>query len=215
MKGSRAVGVVLDPVRESLISSSGGLLLREVIRVADVERALSDALVSWRADRARHDPGRVLIDPATAVALRGDCAADLALVRAQPGLFGPVASDAMVSRLIAALAADIEVSLPAIRSARARARARVWGRRRPLAGRAGRRAGGKVIVDMDSTLVTAHSDRNGPGRRLRKRSGSRRCSHSSTTVNRAPANRRRWICGRAPRHRATAPITSERVKLAV
>jgi len=152
-------GLVLDTRGESLVSSSGGLLLREAARVAGLDRALSVALGPWRARRAVHDPGKVLLDLATAVALGGDCAADLALVRAQPALFGPVASDPTVSRLVNALAEDVEAVVPAIRAARARARAAVWARRRPLAGRAGDRDGGQVIVDLDSTLVAAHSDK--------------------------------------------------------
>ena len=61
-------------------------------------------------------------------------------------MFGPVASDPTVSRLIAALAAVIDVSLPAIRAAHAQARAAVWG---------------QVIVDIDATSVAAHSDKQG------------------------------------------------------
>lgn len=161
MKRSRVRSLVLDPVRESLISSSGALLLQEVIRVAGLGHDLSRALGPWRSGRAVHDPGKVLLDVATAVALGGDCLADVAAVRSQPGLFGPVASDPTVSRLFAALAADADAAVTAIREVRARARAAVWARRRPLAGTPGRRAGGQVIVDIDSTLVTAHSDKQG------------------------------------------------------
>jgi hypothetical protein len=153
--------VVLDPVRESLISSSGALLLRESIRVAGLDRGLCDALAPWRSGRARHDPGKVLLDLATAVALGGDCLADIAAVRAQPTIFGSVASDPTVSRLFAALADDVDAAVAAIRAARARARTRVWARRRPLAGTPGSRAGGQVIIDIDATLVTAHSDKEG------------------------------------------------------
>jgi hypothetical protein len=39
----------------------------------------------------------------------------------------------------------------------------VWARRRPLAGTAGSREGGQVIVDLDSTLVTAHSEKEHAG----------------------------------------------------
>ncbi|WP_301033761.1 IS1380 family transposase [Nocardioides sp.] len=159
MKRSRVSSVVLDPVRESLISSSGALLLGEAARVAGLGRLLSSALAPWRPARAVHDPGKVLLDLASAVALGGDCAADLAVVRAQPDLFGPVASDPTVSRLVATLAADIEAALPAIRAARAQARAGVWSRRRPLSGQAGTREGGQVIVDLDATLVGAHSEK--------------------------------------------------------
>ena len=159
MKRSPVPNVVLDPVRESLISSSGALLVREVIRVSGVGRGLSAALTPWRPDRAQHDPGKVLVDVATAVALGGDCLADLAAVRAQPAVFGSVASDPTVSRLFTALAADVDAAVAAIRQARADARAAVWDRRRPLAGTPGARTGGQVIVDIDATSVGAHSDK--------------------------------------------------------
>ena len=159
MKRNPVPSLVLDPVRESLISSSGALLIRESIRIAGLSRGLSSALAPWRPARAVHDPGKVLVDLATAVALGGDCASDLAVVRAQPDLFGHVASDPTVSRVVAALAADIDASLPAIRAAHASARAAVWAHRRPLAGRPGSREGGQVVVDLDATLVTAHSEK--------------------------------------------------------
>lgn len=161
MKANRVPSVVLDPVRESLISSSGALLIKEAVRVAGLDRGLSNALAEWRPGRAQHDPGKVVLDLATAVALGGDCLADIAAVRAQPALFGPVASDPTISRLFTTLAADVEAAVAAIRDARAAARAQVWARRRPLAGTPGQRDGGQVIVDLDATLVTAHSDKEG------------------------------------------------------
>ncbi len=153
--------LVLDGVGESLVSSAGGVLLRETVRVSGLARLMSQALAPWRSVRAVHDPGKMLVDLATAVALGGDCAADLGVVRAQPALFGPVASDPTVSRLVTALAADIDVALPAIRVARAAARGHVWDRCRPLDGKPGSRDGGQVIVDLDATLVRAHSDKEG------------------------------------------------------
>jgi len=118
---------------------------------------MSVALRPWRAPRSTHDPGKVLIDLAIAVALGGDCAADLAVVRAQPELFGAVASDATVSRLITTLAAEADAAIAAIRAARATARSRVWARQRPI----GAPEGSQVIVDLDATLLTAHSDKEG------------------------------------------------------
>ncbi|GAB3869681.1 IS1380 family transposase [Nocardioides maradonensis] len=102
-----------------------------------------------------------MLDLATAVALGGDCLADIAAVRAQPAIFGFVASDPTVSRLFATLADDVDAAVVAIRRARADARAAVWAARRPLAGAAGRRSGGQVIVDIDATLVGAHSEKEG------------------------------------------------------
>ena len=161
MKRNRVPSLVPDPVRESLISSSGALLVKEAIRVGGLDRGLSRALLPWRPARAAHDPGKVLLDVATAVALGGDCLADVAAVRAQPEVFGTVASDPTVSRVFAALAGDVDDAVVAIRKARADARDRVWARRRPLAGVSGHRAGGQVIVDIDATLVGAHSEKEG------------------------------------------------------
>ena len=62
---------------------------------------------------------------AVAVALDGDAAADFAVLRAQPGVFGRVASDPTVSRLIATLAQDAEDALAALTAARAAVRERV------------------------------------------------------------------------------------------
>lgn len=161
MKRNRVGGLVLDPVRESLISSSGALLLQETSRVAGLDRGLSRWLSPWRAARAEHDPGKVLLDVATAVALGGDCLADVAALRCQPEVFGSVASDPTVSRVFASLAGEVDAAVAAIRAVRAEARARVWARARPLAGIPGNRAGGQVILDIDATLVTAHSDKEG------------------------------------------------------
>jgi Transposase DDE domain group 1 len=161
VKRNRVSILVLDPVRESLISCSGALLFSEVCRVTGLGDGLTSALLPWRPGRASHDPGKVLLDVATAVALGGDCLADVAALRAQPEVFGSVASDPTVSRVFAALAADVDEAVAAIRAVRAQARAASWARRRPLAGSPGRRAGGQVIADIDTTLVTAHSDKEG------------------------------------------------------
>src|SRR3990170_8987458 len=147
--------LVLDPARESLVSSAGGLLLRRTVQLSGLDRSLSAALSSWASPRTVHDPGKVLLDVATAVALGGDCLADIAVVRAQAEVFGPVASDPTVSRLVAALASDVDAAIAAIRSARAAARERVWAHRPPVAGQ----PGGQVTIDMDATLVTAHSEK--------------------------------------------------------
>lgn len=159
MKRSPVASVVIDPVRESLISSSGALLLRETIRTCGLERRLAGALSPWRPPRAQHDPSKVVLDIATALALGGDCLSDIAAVRSQPTLFGPVASDPTVSRLLTKLAGDVDDVVAAIGNVRAMTRSRVWARKRPLAGTAGTRHGGQVIVDIDATLVTAYSDK--------------------------------------------------------
>jgi hypothetical protein len=103
-----------------------------------------------------HDPGKIIADLAMALGLGGDCLADVAVLRAQPELAGPVASDPVISRLISALAADAPRALRAIRKARAAARERAWA----LAGERAPGADGSLIpVDLDATIVLAHSEK--------------------------------------------------------
>jgi len=140
---------------ESLLSSAGGSLLLATADLVGLPRLLRQALVPWRSGRARHDPGKVVLDLATAIALGGDCLADVAVVRSQPDLFGQVASDPTVSRLIATLAQDAPAALAAIRTARAAARARVW-ELAPVSA-----PEGWLVIDLDATLVDAHSEKEG------------------------------------------------------
>jgi hypothetical protein len=138
-----------------VVSQAGAVLLAETVRKSGLDTAISVALAPWRKPRAVHDPGKVLLDVALAVALGGDCLADVAMLRAEPDVFGPVASSPTVSRLIDALAAAGPKALGAIRSARAQVRSRVW----ELAGANGPAADGSVIVDIDGVLVLAHSEK--------------------------------------------------------
>ncbi len=137
----------------SLASSAGGALLTETARLTGLNRKLSLGLRAWRGIGAVHDPGKIVQDLASAIALGGDCLADIAVVRAQRDLFGSVASDPTVSRLVDKLAADVDASLRALRSSRADARAVAWRHRSPVP------ADGLVPVDIDGTIVVAHSEK--------------------------------------------------------
>ncbi len=138
-----------------VVSHAGGVLLVETLRKTGLDTAISAALAPWRKSRAVHNPDKVLLDLALAVAMGGDCLADVAVLRAEPGLFGQVASDPTVSRLVHTLAGAGPRALTAIRRARAEVRERVWG----LAGVDAPGANGQVIVDVDGVLVLAHSEK--------------------------------------------------------
>jgi hypothetical protein len=141
---------------QGLVSQAGTLLLTETMRVTGLDEGLSGGLARWRAPRAVHDPGKIIADLVMALVLGGDCLADIAVLRAQPGLAGRVASDPVVSRLVTALAADAPRALKAIRAARAAARERAWA----LAGDRAPGGGGNLIpVDIDATVVLAHSEK--------------------------------------------------------
>lgn len=142
-----SVQVVADA--EGLTSRAGTALVAGVADRLGLTAGLSEALRGVRERRSRHDPGRVVRDLALTLADGGDCLGDLRALRDQEALFGEVASDATAWRTIAALDQD---RLRALRGARAQARRRVW----EQAG-----APERVILDLDGTLVTAHSDKEG------------------------------------------------------
>jgi hypothetical protein len=78
---------------ESLMSTAGAVLSVQTARVTGLDRLLGGQWERWRLPGAVHDPGKIVLDLAVAVALGGDCAADIALMRGQPGVFGSVASN--------------------------------------------------------------------------------------------------------------------------
>ncbi len=151
--------VHVDAAGAGVVSQAGGVTLTETVRVSGLDVALSAGLGPWRKPAAVHDPAKVLLDLAVAVALGGDCLADIAVLREQPAVFGKVASDPTVSRAIDALAADAPRALAAIARARAEARKRVWALAGTAAPDADCAADRPLVLDVDATLVTAHSEK--------------------------------------------------------
>jgi hypothetical protein len=149
----------VDTTGSAAVGQAGGVLLTQTIAAAGLGPAMSKALAGWRKPLAVHDPAKVVLDLAVTLALGGDCLADVALLRGEPDLYGPVASDATVSRTIAALAADAPAALAAIGTARAAGRARAWELAGSHAPDHGAGAGTPLIVDLDATLVTSHSEK--------------------------------------------------------
>ncbi|MGY2033617.1 IS1380 family transposase [Nocardia gipuzkoensis] len=153
--------LVIDGEGSGVVSHAGATLLLRTAEKTGLSSGLSEQLRPWRKSMAIHDPGKIMLDLALALAIGGDCAADLALLRAEPGVFGSVASDPTVSRTISTLAAEAPKVLAAIASARADARARAW----TLADSEGpdHRIGidNPLIIDLDATLTDSHSEKQG------------------------------------------------------
>mgnify|MGYP000957250604 CR=1 FL=1 len=149
----------VDAKGGSAVGQAGGVLLTSTVRAAGLGVGLSAALAPWRPANATHDPAKVLLDLALTLALGGDTCSDLAVVRAEPAVFGPVASDPTASRAIARLAADVDKVLAAIDRARAAARATVWAKAGQHAPDHGADARQPLVVDVDATLVTSHSEK--------------------------------------------------------
>ncbi|WP_433566789.1 IS1380 family transposase [Nocardia sp. CA-151230] len=142
-----------------VVSQAGAVaLLRTAVKVG-LDRALSQVLVPWRKPLSVHDPGKILLDLAVMVAIGGDCGADVALLRGEPEVFGHVASDPAVHRLISTLAADAPKALAAIASARAAARAAAWQAAGDRAPDHAITASDPLSIDLDATLLDSHSEK--------------------------------------------------------
>jgi len=99
-----------------------------------------------------HDRGAVLRDLVVMLADGGVCLSDLAGLRDQGGLFGRVASTPTAWRIVQQVAAD-PGGVAALWSALARVRERAWA--------LGAAPSGPLTIDLDATLVGAHSDKQG------------------------------------------------------
>jgi len=150
-----------------VVSHAGTVLLSELADRIGLTAALSEATDSLRERRAGHDPGRVLVDVAVAIADGARTISDVQTLADQQGLHGPVGSVASTATIWRVLNGIDAGMLGALRAPRAQARDRAWLARGELTGRElpGSRAAGRsieqVVIDMDATLVTAHSDKQG------------------------------------------------------
>jgi hypothetical protein len=149
MRDGRCVTVEVTADGAGLVSHAGTALLGQVADRLGLTSALSARLAGIKQRRRGHDPGRVIRDLAVMLADGGECVSDLGTVREQDALFGEVASDSTAFRMVEKIAKEPGL-LDALRSAHAGARERFW----ELSG-----APQRPTVDVDATLITAHSEK--------------------------------------------------------
>ncbi|MDQ0798259.1 hypothetical protein QFZ58_006747 [Streptomyces sp. B1I3] len=147
--------------RSDVVGHAGARLLADLAEATGPTNAYSTALRPLRPRGTGHDPGRTATDLAVLLADGGEAIADLAVLRDQAGVFGPVASTPTAWRLLA----DIdEAALASLRAARATARQVAWlqaaetGEGIPAV-RAGARELPGLVLDLDATLITCHSEK--------------------------------------------------------
>jgi Transposase DDE domain group 1 len=144
-----------------VINHAGAAALRIIADRTGLTRGLSRALAR-RGFEPVHDRGRVLVDAAVLIADGGRVLSDLAMLRDQGELFGPVASNPTLGRTL-----DEVGGTQRSRLARARAATRehVWSLIAKRHGRippsrvADRDLGKTIVIRVDATLVTAHSEK--------------------------------------------------------
>jgi hypothetical protein len=158
--------LVVSADGRGVVSHAGSRLLADLAERTTLTGELSDALGHLTRPRAVHDPGRVLVDLAVAVADGAECISDIAVLADQPGLFGAVASDSTVWRLLDQLDT---AELTAVAAARAVVREVVWAQRAEVTGTpvpAATAAGVELpglVIDTDASIVVCHSPGSGTG----------------------------------------------------
>jgi len=147
-----------------VIGHAGARLLGDLADVAEVTgltAACGDALAGLRQRRGVHDPGRVAADLAVMLADGGEAISDLAVLRDQAALFGPVASDPTAWRLLSDMDSAV---LGRLRDARASARELAWAQRIETHGglppaTAADRTIPDLVLDLDASIVICHSEK--------------------------------------------------------
>jgi hypothetical protein len=156
-----------------VVGHAGARLLADLADATGLTSAFSQALAGLRQRQGGHDPGRIAVDLAVMLADGGETIADLAVLRNQQALFGPVASDPTAWRLLSQLD---ETVLAELRSARAHAREVAWAQHAEVRGDlpqptvAGQPVDG-LVLDIDATIVICHSDKESATRTWKKTFG--------------------------------------------
>ena len=135
---------------EGVVSHAGVELLRELASFTGLATAWDAALLGTYKAMPIHFPGRVLADMAVAIADGADSISDLQVLRDQPQLFGAVASTPTAWRVLDRVSS---AHLPLLREGRAKARAKAW------AAGGGPDLDEELCLDIDATIVVAHSDK--------------------------------------------------------
>ena len=148
---------------EGLVGHAGAVLLRKLADRVGLTAALGPALARPRRFPLV-DRGIALVGMAVAIALGATSMNDIALLAHHAPVFGPEPSDTTVRRTLEL--AD-ERTLGKIARVRARVRAHVWKLIAstpagfPWLSVAGKLLEGWLVIDMDATLITARSEKQG------------------------------------------------------
>jgi hypothetical protein len=147
-----------------LVGHAGAVLLRKAADQAGLTAALG-AAVRKAGTSPLLDRGIVLVAMATAIALGATSMSDIAVLAHLASVLGEAPSGPTVRRALDL--AGHAAMLERIARARARTRAHVWALIEdtpagfPWLAIAGKALAGWLVIDMDATLVTARSDKEG------------------------------------------------------
>ena len=144
-----------------VVGHAGSRLLADLAQATGLEAAFVDALAPLRQRSGGHAPGRVAVDLAVMLADGGEAVSDLAVLREQAEVFGPVASAPTAWRVLDGIDAG---AITRLRGARAVARTLGWAQHTETHGAfpqatAARRVIPGLVLDIDATIVICHSEK--------------------------------------------------------
>ncbi len=155
---------------KGLVGHAGAVLLRQCADRTGLTRALS-AVIPKGKGPGWWDRGTAVVCLAVSIVLGATSMCDINLLAHQVGVFGDPPSQATIRGTLAALD---EAALKRIAKARAKVRRRVWDllAKRPAGFPwlcvAGKLLTGWVVIDLDATLITAHSVKQGAAATFKK-----------------------------------------------
>ena len=163
-RGSRvgrwSSGLAVSADGTGVVTHAGNVATRLLADQVGLTGALSTAMAR-RGFTPFHDRGRVLTDVAVLIAGGGEAIADINVLRHQGDVLGSVASAPTVWRALKGMTPAVAKRID---QARAEVRAHVWSQvpgGLPPSKVADTDLGDVVVLDVDATLVAAHSEKEG------------------------------------------------------
>ena len=152
---SKGLSVTCDGT--GVVSHAGSVGLRVLADRVGLTATLSRSL-GRKSFRPVHDRGQVLTDVAVMIADGGEAIGDIDVLRHQGQVLGAVASTPTVWRALDELT---PAALGRVEVARARVRRHVWSQLAmiPVSKVADTDLGAMIVLDVDATLVGAHSEK--------------------------------------------------------
>ncbi len=150
-----------------VVAHAGNVATRMLSDQVGLTGALSSAMAR-RGFSPTHDRGQVLADVAVLIAGGGEAISDINVLRHQGEVLGSVASAPTVWRALKGMTPAVAKRIEA---ARAKVRAHVWSQLPgglPASKVADTDLGEVVVLDVDATLVTTHSEKEGSASTFKK-----------------------------------------------
>ncbi len=155
---SWSAGLSVTADGSGVVAHAGSVALRLLADRTGLTAEVSKAMAR-RGFAPVHDRGRVLTDVAVVLADGGEAIADSDVLRHQAGVLGPVTSPPTVWRALDEVSA---AKLRKVQAGRARVRRRVWAQCPggvPASKVAATDLDDVVVLDVDATIVVAHSEK--------------------------------------------------------